>query len=138
MDTVGGVSSTCARPGLLLRGAAATGLVTWAGLLFVLAMLPGIEAYTFLSALAMACFFAAIVAIQNASEIRAGQDGLVARSFLRSLACGWKGVARPRSIRTIPGVSTWIVATHAGTVVFSSLWKNHRRLVEEIERRATH
>jgi hypothetical protein len=117
----------------VLRGACAFGLAVWAGALFLLTRFPRVEAETWASALFMAGLFATLLAVQNASEIRADATGLSASGFLRHLSCTWSGVGRPRRIPALLGFTLWLVPTHAGTVVFSSLWRGHQELLRRIE-----
>ena len=124
------------RPGFLLRGACAFGLAVWAGALFALTSFPRIEAGTWASAFFMSGLFAVLLAVQNAAEIRADASGLRADGFLRSLRCPWAGVGRPRQLSWLPGLHLWIVPTHAGTVVFSSLWRGHRELARRLLERS--
>mgnify|MGYP001210455004 CR=1 FL=1 len=125
-----------ARPGWILRGASLFGLLAWLAIFAVLFTVPGITAGTYLSALAMAALFAALLAGQQAAVIRADRDGLSGRTLFRSLRCNWTSVQRVEARPFFPGLTIFLVATTRGPLVFTTLWRNHAELLRELRERA--
>jgi len=128
--------SLVARPGLLLRGASLFGLVAWLGIFAMLFTLPGITAGTYLSALAMAGLFAALLAGQQAAVIRIDREGISGRTLFRRLRCGWRAVHRVEARPFFPGLTIFLVATSRGPLVFTTLWRNHGELLALLRERA--
>lgn len=128
--------SLVARPGWLLRGASLFGLLAWLGIFGVLFTLPGITAGTYLSALAMAGLFALLLAGQQAAVIRIDREGISGRTLFRRMTCGWRSVQRVEARPFFPGLTIFLIATNRGPLVFTTLWRNHGKLLALLRERA--
>lgn len=129
-------SQLVARPGVLLRAISLFGLCTWLGIFALLFTVPGITSGTFFGALGMASLFALLLLGQAAAEIRCDDDGLAGRTLFRQVRCRWTGVRRIEVRPFLPGLTIFLVATSAGPLVFTSLWRNHRHLLHLVKDRA--
>ncbi|AKU90725.1 hypothetical protein [Vulgatibacter incomptus] len=127
-----------AKPGRILRGSAVFGLVVWLVALVVVSRIPGIGWGTFLSALAMTLLFTALLVGHLSSEIQAQVDGLRARTFFRKLQCRWNNVRHVEVRPFMPGLTIYLVSTTRGPFVFTSLWRNHRELLDALRERVGH
>lgn len=128
-------STLVARPGAFLRGSSLFGLLIWIGALVLVSRLPGIGWGTFLSALAMAALFGALLLGHFSAEIRAKHDGIAAKTFFRKLQCKWTNVNRVEARPFMPGLTIYLVSTKSGPVIFTSLWRNHRQLLSALQER---
>lgn len=129
-------STLVARPGAVLRGASIFGLVSWLGVFVLLTRIPGITGGTYLGALAMAGLFALLLAGQSAAVIRADEDGLSGRTLFRMLRCRWTNVRRVEARPFLPGLTIFLVATASGPLVFTTLWRNHGKLLAAVREKA--
>lgn len=130
------VSDLVARPGVLLRLTCSFGLLTWLGIFALLFTVPGITSGTFFGALGMASLFALLLLGQAAAEIRCDEAGLSGRTLFRRVRCRWAGVRRIEIRPFLPGLTIFLVATSSGPLVFTSLWRNHRPLLDRVRDRA--
>ena len=128
-------STLIARPGNFLRGSSLFGLVVWLSALLLVSRLPGIGWATFLSAVAMASLFGALLLGHLSAEIRARNDGIDAKTFFRKLHCKWSHVRHVEVRPFMPGLTIYLVSTTVGPVVFTSLWRNHRELLSTLQER---
>jgi len=124
-----------ARPGPLLFGATIFGLVVWLAVLLVLPQVQGIGTGTYLSAVLMALLFATLLVGHLSTEIEFQSDGIAAKTFFRRLRCRWSGIDRVEVRPLLPGITIYLICTVRGPVVFTSLWKNHRPLLEALRER---
>lgn len=124
-----------ARPGPLLFGTTIFGLMVWLSVLLFLPRVQGIGTWTYLSAVLMALLFAVLLAGHLSTEINFRKEGISARTFFRTLKCRWNGVDRVEVRPLLPGVTIYLICTVRGPVVFTSLWKNHRSLVDALRER---
>jgi hypothetical protein len=124
-----------ARPGPLLYGATIFGLLVWLGVLLLLPWVKGIGVGTYLSAVLMALLFATLLLGHLSTEIQFRSDGISAKTFFRTLRCRWAGVDRVEVRPLVPGITIYLICTVRGPVVFTSLWKNHRPLLEALRQR---
>lgn len=134
-DGMASVSPLVARPGVLLRLTSFFGLFTWLGIFALLFTVPGITSGTFFGALGMASLFALLLLGQAAAEIRCDDDGLSGRTLFRRIRCRWAGVRRVEIRPFLPGLTIFLVATSSGPLVFTSLWRNHKHLLETLRTR---
>lgn len=125
-----------ARPGPFLYGSSLFGLVVWLSVLLFLPRVPGIPWGTYLCAVAMALLFAMLLTGHLSSEIRIGGEGIASRTFFRAMQCRWTGIDRVEVRPLLPGVTIYLICTIRGPVVFTSLWRNHRRLLSELRTRS--
>jgi hypothetical protein len=129
--------NTTARPGPLLCGASIFGLAVWSGVLLFLPRVQGIGWGTYLSAVLMALLFAVLLAGHLSAEIRfRPEEGIAAKTFFRKMQCRWNGIQRVEVRPLLPGVTIYLICTVRGPVVFTSLWRNHRRLLALLQERA--
>jgi uncharacterized membrane protein len=120
----------------LLYGSSIFGLLVWIAVLILLATLPGITTLTFLCAAAMAALFGSLLLSHLIAEIDLGSEGIAARTVFRKLRCKWSGVRRVEVRPLLPGITIYLISTARGPVVFTSLWRNSRRLLEALRDRA--
>lgn len=128
-------STMVARPGPLLFGTTIFGLFVWLGVLLLLPWVKGIGMGTYLSAVLMALLFATLLLGHLSTEIQFRSDGIAAKTFFRRLRCRWNAVDRVEVRPLFPGITIYLICTVRGPVVFTSLWKNHRPLLEALRER---
>lgn len=124
------------RPGWILRGSSLFCLLFWLATIGMLVRLPGITFGTFLSAFAMAGLFGFLLAGHQISSIQIDSEGLSGRTLFRRMRCGWNAVHRVDVRPFFPGLTIFLVATARGPLVFTSLWRNHGKLLQMVRERA--
>jgi len=120
---------------LWLRLVVIAAAASWAAVAAYVIRLAGAGAPAALAALAFVCFFGGFAALYDRVAVTVTPDGFVFRTLFRRVQVRPEEILNVRVVRAIGG-TLYAVLTRRGLFRFSSLFAQHRELLELLVQRA--
>ena len=123
------------RPWVALRTVVMAADTLWIGIFFALVLMQGATRSAFLSAAFFVALFTTCSIFYNRLSFTVSESGLTVRTLYLERTVSFDDILR---VDVLPGLvgTSYAVRTRLGSLSFSSLLANHRRLCDLLVRRA--